>query len=89
MAATYVPGDLYHPHEQEIIVNIKMLLLSSFASLPLVALPAMAQTETKPPSPEVNTRAAHTTTTVTEPGGKTVHTPPVGMRSGDKNVGGN
>jgi hypothetical protein len=82
-------GYLVTSHEQEIIVNIKMLMLSSFASLPLVALPAMAQTETKPPSPEVNTPNAHKSPTVTQPDGKTVQTPPVGMRSGDKNAGGN
>jgi hypothetical protein len=75
-------------HEQEIIVNFKMLMLSSFASMPLVVLPAMAQTETKP-APEVNTPDAHRSTTVTAPDGKTVQTPPVGMRSGDKNAGGN
>jgi hypothetical protein len=69
-------------------VNFKMLMLSSFACMPLVAIPAMAQTETKP-APEVNTPEAHKTTTVAQPDGKTVQTPPVGMRSGDKNAGGN
>jgi hypothetical protein len=70
-------------------VNFKMLMLSSFASLPLVALPAMAQTETKPQAPEVNSPDAHRPTAVTAPDGKTVQTPPVGMRSADKNAGGN
>jgi hypothetical protein len=70
-------------------MNFKMLMLSSFACMPLVPLPAMAQTETKPPAAEVNSPDAHKTTTVTQPDGKTVQTPPVGMRSGDKNAGGN
>jgi hypothetical protein len=70
-------------------VNLKMLLLASVASVSFVALPVMAQTETKPPSPDVNSPDAHKTTTVTQPDGKTTSTPPVGMRSGDKNTGGN
>jgi hypothetical protein len=70
-------------------VNLKMLLLASVASLPFVTMSAMAQTETKPPSPDVNSPDAHKTTTVTQPDGKTTNTPPVGMRSGDKNTGGN
>ena len=69
-------------------MNLKMLLLASVASMPLAAVSAMAQTETKP-APEVGTPAAHKSTTVATPDGKAVQTPPVGMRSGDKNAGGN
>ena len=69
-------------------MNLKMLLLASVASVPFVTMFAMAQTPPQTP-PEVNARAAHKNTTVTEPTGKTVQTPPVGMRSGDKNAGGN
>jgi hypothetical protein len=65
-----------------------MLLLASAASVSFVTMSAMAQTETKP-APEVNAPAAHKSTTVAEPDGKPVQTPPVGMRSGEKNVGGN
>jgi cytochrome oxidase Cu insertion factor (SCO1/SenC/PrrC family) len=70
-------------------VNLKMLLLASAASVSFVTMSAMAQTNVPPTSPEVNTPAAHKNTTVTQPNGKPVQTPPVGMRSGDKNVGGN
>ena len=70
-------------------MNLRMLLLASVASVPFVTISAMAQTETKPPSPDVNSPDAHKTTTVTQPDGKTVQSPPVGMRSGDKNTGGN
>jgi len=86
---TFTRGDyLVPPHEQEIIVNFKMLMLASFAGAPLVALPAMAQPAPQT-LPEANTPAAHKSTTVAQPDGKPVQTPPVGMRSGEKNVGGN
>ena len=67
---------------------LKMLLLASVASMPLVAMSAMAQTA-PPTPPDNNTPAAHKSTTVSEPDGKTVQTPPAGMRSGNKNAGGN
>ena len=70
-------------------MNFKMLMLSSFACMPLVALPALAQTASQTPPADANSPAAHTSTTVAAPDGKVVHTPPVGMRSGDKNAGGN
>jgi hypothetical protein len=70
-------------------LNFKMMMLASFAAVPLVSMAAMAQTTppAKPPT-DLNSPAAHRTTTVTEPNGKTEHTPPVGLRSGDKNAGG-
>ena len=77
-------------------MTLKMLAFASIASVPLMALSAMAQTQTPstaaPPAataPVANTPDAHTTTTVQSENGKIAQTPPVGMRSGDKNTGGN
>jgi hypothetical protein len=70
-------------------VNLKMMMLASFAAAPLVSMAAMAQTETPTKAPtDLNSPAAHKTTTVREPDGRIEHTPPVGLRSGGKNVGG-
>jgi len=72
-------------------VNLKILMLASVASVSLAAMSAVAQTapQTAPQTAtDLNSPAAHKATTVTEPDGKAVQTPPVGMRSGDKNAGG-
>jgi hypothetical protein len=55
------------------IVNIKILMLSSFASLPIAALPAMAQTNMPPADPNTTGTPGGTTTTQS---GKTVEAPP-------------
>jgi hypothetical protein len=70
-------------------VNLRMMMFASFAAVPLTSMAAMGQTAppTKAPA-DLNGPAAHKTTTVREPDGKVEHTPPVGMRSGSKNVGG-
>ena len=58
--------------------TLKPMMLAAFAVLSLAVIPAMAQTTPNQPKG----------TTYTTPTGRTVHTPPRGMRSGSENVGG-
>jgi hypothetical protein len=58
--------------------TLKPLVLAAFAVLSLAVVPAMAQSTPDQPKG----------TTYTTRSGKTVHTPPRGLRSGNENVGG-
>ncbi len=75
--------------KEDLFMKLKMMMLASFAIVPLMSVTAMAQTSDPRKVPtDLNSPAAHKTTTVREPNGRIEHTPPVGLRSGAKNVGG-
>ena len=69
------------------MLTSKSLGLAAFATLSLAMVPAMAQPNFVPT--DMNSPAAHKSTTLIGPTGRTVHTPPVGLRTNHGGDSGN
>jgi hypothetical protein len=69
------------------MLNSKSLGLAALAMLSLTVVPAIAQPDFVPT--DVNSPAAHKTTTIVSPTGRVIHTPPVGLRTNHGGDSGN